>query len=147
MTARFKVEKSYEGIEAMQIRMINGDVTVYSEDDPVNAGEKGVKNQVDVANDNCIVQIDGGTLHIYVTNEREDDGIDSNGSIVINGGNIYAEGSVSGPDSALDTFRSEQGAKDFLLLKSLTSTAANAEFTAFDALHSLFQGQLAWRTE
>lgn len=84
MTARFKVEKSYEGIEAMQIRMINGDVTVYSEDDPVNAGEKGVKNQVDVANDNCIVQIDGGTLHIYVTNEREGDGIDSNGSIVIN---------------------------------------------------------------
>lgn len=32
-------------------------------------------------------------------------------------------------------------------LKSLTSTAAKAEFTAFDALHSLFQGQLAWRTE
>ncbi len=47
----------------------------------------------------------------------------------------------------IGTFRSEQGAKDFLLLKSLTSTAAKAEFTAFDALHSLFQGQLAWRTE
>lgn len=47
----------------------------------------------------------------------------------------------------IDTFRSEQGAKDFLLLKSLTSTAAKAEFTAFDALHSLFQRQLAWRTE
>ena len=26
-------------------------------------------------------------------------------------------------------------------------TAAKAQFTAFDALHSLFQGQLAWRTE
>ena len=47
----------------------------------------------------------------------------------------------------IGTFRSEQDAKDFLLLKSLTSTAAKAEFTAFDALHSLFQGQLAWRTE
>ena len=47
----------------------------------------------------------------------------------------------------IGTFRSEQGAKDFLLLKSLTSTAAKAQFTAFDALHSLFQGQLAWRTE
>jgi hypothetical protein len=31
----------------------------------------------------------------------------------------------------IGTFRSEQGAKDFLLLKSLTSTAAKAEFTAF----------------
>ena len=47
----------------------------------------------------------------------------------------------------IGTFRSEQGAKDFLLLKSLISTAAKAEFTAFDALQSLFQGQLAWRTE
>jgi hypothetical protein len=47
----------------------------------------------------------------------------------------------------IGTFRSEQGAKDFLLLKSLTSSAAKAEITAFDALRSLFHGQLVLGTE
>ena len=47
----------------------------------------------------------------------------------------------------IGTFRSEQGAIDFLLLKTFTSTAAKAGIAAFDALHSLFQGQLALRTE
>ena len=42
----------------------------------------------------------------------------------------------------IGTFRSEQGANDFLILKSLTSTAAKAGSTAFDALLSLFHGQL-----
>ncbi len=39
------------------------------------------------------------------------------------------------------TFRSEQGAKDFLTIKSFLSTAAKAGSTAFQALLSLFQGQ------
>ena len=47
----------------------------------------------------------------------------------------------------IGTFRSERGAKEFMLLKSLTSTAAKAGIAAFDAFHSLFQGQLALRTE
>lgn len=89
-----RINRSYEGIEAMQIRMTDGDVTVYAEDDPFNAAEKGVKNEVDVANDNCIFQIDGGMIHAYVTNEREGDGIDSNGKIVINGGVVMAIGGL-----------------------------------------------------
>ena len=97
------VTKSYEGIEAMQIYVTDGDITVYAEDDPVNSGEKGAQKTVDVANDNCIIQIDGGVIHAYVTNVREGDGVDSNGKIVINGGEVYVEGSVSGPDSALDS--------------------------------------------
>jgi hypothetical protein len=44
----------------------------------------------------------------------------------------------------IGTFRSEQGAKDFLMLKSFTSTAAKAGVTAFDALLSLFVGQMGW---
>lgn len=43
----------------------------------------------------------------------------------------------------IGTFRSEQGAKDFLTLKSLTSTAAKSGITAFNALLSLFHGLLA----
>ena len=47
----------------------------------------------------------------------------------------------------IGTFRSEQGAKDFLMLKSFTSTAAKAGVTAFDALLSLFVGQMMWGSE
>lgn len=46
-------------------------------------------------------------------------------------------------NKVIGSFRSEQGAKDFLTLKSLTSTADKVGFTAFDALFSLFLGQFA----
>ncbi|MBR3417883.1 MAG: transposase, partial [Oscillospiraceae bacterium] len=47
----------------------------------------------------------------------------------------------------IGSFRSEQGAIDFLLLKTFTSTASKAGIAAFDALFSLFCGQLALGTE
>jgi len=47
----------------------------------------------------------------------------------------------------IGTFRSEQGAWDFLSLKSFTSTAAKAGVTAFEALLSLFVGQMMWGSE
>ena len=50
-----------------------------------------------------MLQIDGGTIHAYVTNPAEGDTLDSNGKIIINGGVVYAEGSVNGPDSAMDS--------------------------------------------
>ena len=98
-----KITDCYEGLEAMQIRIKGGDITVYGFDDPINAGEKGAAKTIDVSNDNCLLQIDGGIIRAYVTNNREGDALDSNGKIIINGGEIYAEGSVDGPDSALDS--------------------------------------------
>lgn len=50
-------------------------------------------------------------------------------------------------NKVIGTFLSEQGAKDFLTLKSLTSTAVKAGFTAFDALLSLLYGRFALITE
>jgi transposase len=44
-------------------------------------------------------------------------------------------------NKVIGTFRSLQGAKDFLILKSLTSTASKAGTTAFDALLSLIFGK------
>jgi hypothetical protein len=45
------------------------------------------------------IQIDGGNIHI----NAKGDGIDSNGSLVINGGTVIVDGPVSDGDSALDT--------------------------------------------
>ena len=50
-------------------------------------------------------------------------------------------------NKVIGTFRSLQGAKDFLILKSLTSTASKAGTTAFDALLSLNFGPYGLRTE
>ena len=50
-------------------------------------------------------------------------------------------------NKVIGTFRSEQGAKDFLILKSFTSTAAKNGVTAFEALRSLLYGQFALVTE
>ena len=50
-------------------------------------------------------------------------------------------------NKVIGTFRSEQGAKDFLILKSFTSTAVKNGFTAFDALRSLLYGHFALVTE
>ena len=100
---KIKVTDSYEGIEAMRINIKDGDMTIYAYDDALNAGEKGAQKTVHVGNDNCVLQIDGGTIHAYVTNPAEGDTLDSNGKIIINGGVVYAEGSVNGPDSAMDS--------------------------------------------
>ena len=45
---------------------------------------------------------------------------------------------------SLGTLRSLQGAKGFLILKSLTSTASKAGTTAFDALLSLIFGRFGF---
>ena len=50
-------------------------------------------------------------------------------------------------NKVIGTFRSLQGAKDFLILKSLTSTGSKAGTTAFDALLSLNFGRYGLRTE
>lgn len=50
-------------------------------------------------------------------------------------------------NKVIGTFRSEQGAKDFLILKSFTSTAVKNGFTAFEALRSLLYGRFSLVTE
>ena len=50
-------------------------------------------------------------------------------------------------NKVIGSFRSEQGAKDFLILKSFTSTAVKNGFTAFEALRSLLYGRFSLVTE
>ncbi len=96
------VVDGYEGLEAMQVHITDGEMNIHAFDDAVNAGEKGTAATPFVANPNCAITIDGGTIHAYVTNTAEGDCIDSNGNMYFNGGTVYAEGSVDGPDSAID---------------------------------------------
>ena len=94
------INRCYEGIEAVIITMSAGDVTVYPADDGFNAnGGSG---------EETYISISGGTITIINENGRDADGLDSNGSIYISGGDIRISLVNNGSNSAID-YGSENG--------------------------------------
>ncbi len=91
------IENCYEGIEAAKIEIEDGYIDVTAVDDGVNAAD-GTTNEVNVANNNCQLIISGGILAI----DADGDGLDSNGSLLIEGGQVYVSGQESGDNAALD---------------------------------------------
>lgn len=82
------IHNSYEGIEGAQITIDGGDITVKSSDDGVN---------VDVNGGEFVMN--GGRLTITAGG----DGIDSNGTITVNGGEIIVDTEAVGPaDTPID---------------------------------------------
>ncbi len=73
-----------EGIEATQVVIGGGSINITASDDGVNAAKKSSSLGV-------IVEIDGGDLTIKM-GAGDTDAIDSNGNIVINGGNVNITG-------------------------------------------------------
>lgn len=95
------VSESYEGLEALTININGGVMNVYSTDDMVNAagGNDGSSSSgpggdphSSTANGN--ININGGYLYCVNTTQSGDggDGIDSNGSITMNGGTVIVNG-------------------------------------------------------
>ena len=79
-----------EGIESKTTLEINGgEMHVYAYDDAINTASS--------------VTVNGGKVYAYSVNN---DGIDSNGTLVLNGGLVIASGS-SAPEEAFDCDRSE----------------------------------------
>lgn len=72
-----------EGIESTYIRIDGGTFEISAGDDGINAAANSDKNEVQV-------EINGGTLSIKM-GTGDTDGIDSNGNLTINGGNITIE--------------------------------------------------------
>lgn len=72
-----------EGIESTYIRIDGGTFEISASDDGINAAANSDKNEVQV-------EINGGTLSIKM-GTGDTDGIDSNGNLTINGGNITIE--------------------------------------------------------
>lgn len=84
-----------EGIEAKRDITINsGSIVINSLDDGINAA----------ADNESVITINGGDILVNVQEDAEEgDGIDSNGYIYINGGNVYAYASYKSQDSGLDS--------------------------------------------
>ncbi len=112
------VEQSYEGLEARVIDLSGGEITITAQDDGLNATDKRTsadentdtdKSTVDKSfrgghggmsqsNPEASIQISGGIIRV----NAEGDGVDSNGTLSVSGGELYVMGSSSGKDSALD---------------------------------------------
>lgn len=90
-----KITKSTEGIEAPLITFNDGNVNIVSSDDCINSttGNGGESN------DGSLMTFAGGTISLSTTGG---DAIDGNGSIVMSGGTVIAQGPPSSPELAID---------------------------------------------
>lgn len=90
-----------EGMESKAVMTIyNGNIDIVSQDDGLNAGGGSGDVMIkgtDEAEEHKIV-INGGNIYI----NAKCDGIDSNGNLEFNGGNIIIDGPVSGGDGSID---------------------------------------------
>ena len=76
-----------EGIEATAVQLNGGSISIQSWDDGINAARKSASYAV-------YVEVNGGDIDISMS-AGDTDGIDSNGSLAVNGGSI----SITGPSS------------------------------------------------
>lgn len=92
-----QITKSKEGIEAATLTINSGDISVAASDDGMNAANS------DLGNYNFSLTINGGKVYV----NADGDGIDSNGSLTVNGGyvEVYAASqSDNSPYDAEGTF-------------------------------------------
>ncbi len=82
---------SYEGVESSNIKILSGKISIISRDDGINAANS---NNIE----ENVIEINGGEIII----NAEGDGIDSNGKIYINGGDVTVYGPVTGGNGILD---------------------------------------------
>jgi len=99
------IESCYEGIEAYTIDIQEGNISLYSSDDGLNAAGGNDGSAMDFqrndpfSNDpDAYIHISGGNIAIHCNG----DGIDSNGEIRIIGGNIIVSGPTNGGNGSID---------------------------------------------
>ena len=94
-------------LESMNMAISGGNITILASDDGLNAaggndssGFGGPKGGGDMfaSDDNCNITLSGGTLNI----NSEGDGIDSNGNLIVTGGETYVCGPTNSGNGALD---------------------------------------------
>lgn len=103
---KLTINKSYEGIEATNVVITGGTLSIVATDDGINAaggnnastGGGGRPGQNSFSSSNGSIKISGGTIYIKMSG----DGIDANGTLDITGGSITVSGANSGDTAILD---------------------------------------------
>jgi hypothetical protein len=105
-TSTIEISKSYEGIEGLSIEINGGDISVTASDDGFNAAGGNDSSSLNgrlgmnsfSSDSDCVITINDG----YVFINASGDGIDSNGSVEINGGVTLVSGPTDSSNGALD---------------------------------------------
>ncbi len=104
-STKLTINKSYEGIEATNIVITDGMISIVASDDGINAaGGNNSTSTVRRPGQGSFsasigsIQISGGTIYIKMSG----DGLDANGTLSITGGSITVSGANSGDTSILD---------------------------------------------
>ena len=94
-TGALNITADNEGLDSeMHLTINGGDISIRSGNDGINTNADGVS----------VTTVNGGHLKIHVTGETgEGDGIDSNGSLVINGGTVQAFACGTSGDAGIDS--------------------------------------------
>lgn len=90
--ASVNILQSKEGLESKEIHILGGDIRLSSSDDGINA------SLADGVSGTPSITISGGNLFV----SAEGDGIDSNGDLLVTGGNTVVYGPSSDGDGSLD---------------------------------------------
>ena len=105
--------KAKEGLEAETVNINDGDTNITASDDGINASASdsssasgtvmmgGMQGQGGQADEQCAININGGKLTI----SSGGDGLDSNGVINLNGGEVYVDGPAGNGEQAVDWVR------------------------------------------
>ena len=101
------ISESYEGLEGLTVTINDGDIDITSSDDGINAaggneemgfGRMGNDSTENTSTDEMWMEINGGYIHVLAGG----DGIDSNGDMAVNGGEVYIDGPSDNGNSAID---------------------------------------------
>lgn len=111
---KINIIKSFEGLESQKIYISGGEINVVASDDGINAGggssdsseefsphdmsKPGEEPKDPKADENCVLEIAGGTVYI----DAGGDGVDSNGYVIFSGGNVIVDGPTNNGNGALD---------------------------------------------
>ena len=103
---KITVAKSYEGLEAQVVTINDGEISLITLDDGINAGGGADSSATSRpgagpfdADGTCTLSINGGSLYINASG----DGVDSNGWLYFNGGTVVVDGPTNNGNGALDS--------------------------------------------
>lgn len=91
------ISSSYEAIEGETVTVSGGTVVAYAKDDGINAANSDLTESAQKTK--CYIKISGGKLYV----NADGDGIDSNGGVLITGGETYVYGPQDNGNGALDS--------------------------------------------